>query len=294
MSSIHTLETPLYLMTDEPGVYLAEISTHDITSIESTIAAATLDYPTIDITHDTSRRLLGVWDDDTLVGAVSLKEDESEGANVIDFWTNSDFANLGYATIAIQAATKYALQDLPKVRAHVGTTNEMAKHILEKVGYSQVANHAGELTFENSITDFPALNAGVLKMRATNGADGSRGGTDSAVIEQDSDAIGRMIRKFSGTKNRAMQDALGDAVAYLTNNPLSLGSEKVQGIGGNEPTVNGGRVSVWRLKPSDVPTLKSGLLRNIRIVYGMSAVDGKNILAIMDIIQRGDFAKKYN
>lgn len=289
-----TKEVSLYLATEEPGVYLAEMAAQDRTHLDHTIASS-LDgqpQPSIDVMHDPNRRVLGVWDDDTLVGAVGLKEDE---VATIDFWTGRDYEGLGYATIAVRAATKYALRESSSIRATLANRDAKAVRVLEKAGYKPVGDSADMLTFEYAADTEGIYRTGVIKMRATNGSDGTHGTTDSAVIEQHPDARSRFIKKFSGSKNRALYDALTEAIDYATRHPLGAGSKKVQGIKGAEPTIGGHRVAIWRLKPSDVPSLQCArALRDVRILYGIvDDTDGQKVLALLDIIRRGDFAKKY-
>lgn len=296
-----TQEAPTYLATNEPGVFLAEMSIHDREDIAATMLASSgliLPETSLGVTAtatkiNINKRIMGIWDDDTLVGAVSLMEDKSPDSGTVEFWLDPSFTGCGYATTALLAVTKHALKSLRSVSATIADNNDKAAKVLMRANYEEVSSDAGTLTYEARAGKAPTMKAGVMKMRATNGSEG--GFTNSAVLDLEPDALEHLIKKYSGSKNKSMQGALAGAVDYLKENPLTGAADRVRGLGGNEPTINNSKVGIWRLKPSDAPGLKHGaMLRDVRILYGI--IDGPNdekVLAILDIIHRGDFEKKY-
>ncbi len=296
-----TQEAPTYLVTNEPGVFLAEMSIHDRENVVTTMLAASgllppetsLGTTATATQNDINKKIMGIWDDDTLVGAVSLMKDESPDSGTIEFWLDPSYTGCGYATTALLAVTKHAFKSLRSVNATIAEHNDKAANVLKRANYEEVSSDAGTLTYEARAEKTPTMKAGVMKMRATNGSEG--GFTNSAVLDLDPAALEHLIKKYSGSKNKSMQGALAGAVDYLRENPFIGAADRVRGLGGNEPTINNSKVGIWRLKPSDAPGLKHGaMLRDVRILYGI--IDGPNdekILAVLDIIHRGDFAKKY-
>lgn len=288
MSISRDYESPLCLATEEPGVYVLETPTDDARAAEL--------LPEQTESAESSGHLYGVWDDDTLVGAVRTANDESEAkTGAITFGLDPDFTGCGYATLAVRAITAHGLTHYRKLRATTDAQNTRAAAVLRRSGYIQSPTSDTELQFETQDPELAALTTAVIKMRATNGSEG--GLTDSANLDFESGSLERLIKKASGSKNRALQTALEAAIAYLQTHPLDSASERLVSLGSREPTINGGRISLWRLKPSMAPDLKFGsLLHGTRIIYGLvdnPQTDSKT-LAIFDIIARGDFAKKYN
>ncbi|MDB5183094.1 MAG: hypothetical protein JWO47_878 [Candidatus Saccharibacteria bacterium] len=110
--------------------------------------------------------------------------------------------------------------------------------------------------------------------------------------------LSRAIKNYTGKKDKRAQSLLEDVISFISKNPKGEGSLTLRGLdkGQGTPMYNNQRVQLWRFKPSDVATLpNSEMLRKVRIVYAVVELeDEQEVLGIVDIINRGDFEKKYN
>ena len=145
----------------------------------------------------------------------------------------------------------------------------------------------------------PLQRLGVLKRTANYDGDSNRRvGVDGLEFQDDEQTLGRMIRHFSGSKDKRLQSLLGGAIDFIFQNPQGDGSRTIRGLdkGQGTPMFNNERVQFWRFKPNEAEGLKHDpAIRNVRIVYGVIELpDGQKALGIIDIINREDLEKKYN
>lgn len=288
MSSFQKNNYPVRLATEASSVYLMEATD----SADAVKPWCTLQSSQVKTSTSTVKKVLQIWDDDTAVGTIFIVGDVQASESDIHFSTRPEFENLGYATLALKAVTKYAVNEADMLSSTVNTANTKAQSVLSKSGYKVAVEKDDTLVFEYATNETTRPTLGVIKLGPTSGSDGSRRSIDSARIEIGIDEVERITKKFSG-KNRQLQGALLRAINFASNNPRGIGSEKLQSTRGNEPVISGSRVPLWGLKPADTPIDQSNLLRDIRIIYGVQEIDGILTTAVLDIIKCEDFTKKY-
>ncbi|HEX8226650.1 MAG TPA: GNAT family N-acetyltransferase [Candidatus Saccharimonadales bacterium] len=287
-------DAPLHIPTSDESVYLAEPLPGELTAIIDALPYEVDDLPEGGTAFAQEAQLLNIVDSDTRVGSVLLGAVPGESDGDIGFWVKPEFRGCGYATTAVRALTGYASQRLSKLHAIIPEGNPAAAGVLGHVGYEHVSAGDGFEFYEYSGEGRPRRTVGVLKHRATRGSMGGR--TDSAIFDDDPAALNRMIRKFAGPKNPGLQDAITEAIGQLSRVPDGIASEKLEAFGDSEPTIGSSRVSMKRMKPSELPDFGyKSALRDIRIVFGVFEDEHNGqLLGILEILHRDDFGKKYN
>lgn len=138
------------------------------------------------------------------------------------------------------------------------------------------------------------LPVGILKRNAT---DGNQGVVDSVTLEVEDLGCIRMIKEFAGKKDIQLQRSLKAAIDYIARHPRGDGSERIKGLGGNEPTFNHQALPLWRFKPGQAQGFRadSPKLRLARIVYAViDSPDLGPVIGLSDIVRRDDMTKEYN
>ena len=151
------IDAPAYFeAVDANRVHLSQFgdTTADkYTDLQSVVDS--LEQPT-----DPDKLLMGIWDGENFVGAISLTPIE-DGAE-IGYWLDGHHTGHGYATLAVKALGSYAAKRYPQVYANVIEGNETSSRVLQRAGFRQVAQKAGRLVFELEATRYLELNQGVV------------------------------------------------------------------------------------------------------------------------------------
>lgn len=92
-----------------------------------------------------SKIRMGIWDGDTFVGTVNATPNKN--GTEIGYWLDSRHTGHGYATLAAKALGHYVAGASGSVYAEVADGNEASVRVLERAGYTQVAENAGRLIF---------------------------------------------------------------------------------------------------------------------------------------------------
>jgi len=81
---------------------------------------------------------LGLWGSQMFAGSINIYTDAAPA--IIGYWVDSRHAGKGYATAAVQALTRFALDSLQleEIVGHVDTDNRASQRVLEKAGYTLV------------------------------------------------------------------------------------------------------------------------------------------------------------
>ncbi len=287
-------EAPFFIPTAQEGVFLTGVLPCDHDTVMETIGLATQQNVLARETEfPASQRMVGVWDTDTLVGAARFTEKDSrENAAQLEFWTHPEYTSCGYATLAVSALTEHLLHSFESVDSVVSEAQPAAARVLLKSHYTHIEDLGSSARFAISREKSKKLPVAVIKMRATNGSEGTL--TDDSTLDTDPSALDRIIKKYAGAKNKVLQQALHSSVDYLRENPLSPASEKIQSLQQRQPYINGRRIPIFRFKPYEAPNLNHTALRRTRIIYGLVDIgESQNAVSILDILHREDMARKY-
>lgn len=174
--------------------------------------------------------------------------------------------------------------------------DEAGQNASDQPELHQTATKAGKLAIEDSVEkdSEPRLKIGVLKKISDRMG---RSHSDKLIFDDDEKDLERKIKRYAGRKNISMHERLRQAIEYIAKNPQGSGSEPVKAFnnGARAPLFNNNRIKFLRFKPSEAQGLIDGLvLRDARIVYALVDVDeDEKSVGIIDIIDRGDFDKKY-
>ena len=238
-------------------------------------------------------RALGVWMGSVFLGSVNLSADDS-GADM-GIWIDQKQTRRGYGTAAGRAVMEVATEWYDNIHAEVTGENRDGVGLLKRIGFRQMADSAGNLFFEFGKT-LKALPTAFLKGGKKDAKNGKGLSIEEATPQATDEDMDKAVRQFAGKKDAGMYSAIIDAIEYLRLHPLEDGSQGLKCLQyGGQPSVNGKSMKLWRFKPNEAKGMKHNhRLRDVRIVYGLATLkDGKRLLAIVDLLRRDEFGRKY-
>lgn len=85
-----------------------------------------------------------------IMGSVALSECENPKETEIGYWLGEKFIGNGYATAAVRALSRYALENYTSIEARIAESNHRSIGVIERVGYRRMGKIAGTgmITFE--------------------------------------------------------------------------------------------------------------------------------------------------
>lgn len=149
----------LFLPTEQPNLFLDELTKDDATEFSRLTAANILhltrhDEPVFSAQptpqaateflqtaeQDPGVLVMGIFEEDILVGAASLvfrRGQVPDGAAEVGYWLEKGSEGKGYATAAVRALTAYARPKFDAIFAQVAAANHRSIGVLNRAGFEQ-------------------------------------------------------------------------------------------------------------------------------------------------------------
>ena len=128
------------LTTHADDEALVEVVSEDIGHVDMYGNVVSSKYLTTDAaatarSSDSGELRLGIWDTDTFVGMISSRLGVSKKEAEIEYWLRASAIGRGYATLAVEAITKYLAPKYKRLFAEVHVEHQKSADVLVRVGY---------------------------------------------------------------------------------------------------------------------------------------------------------------